>query len=70
MNFQIMATPTFEDICIGGLDGVRQVEPKQPALLFKEQLTVYMGKIYGMIRDNVKKELSPLLSSCIEVASL
>lgn len=69
MNFQsFRASPSFANISIGGLDGVRQVEAKIPALFFKEQLTAYTEKIYGIIRDNVKKELSPVLSSCIEVA--
>ncbi|OMP07673.1 hypothetical protein COLO4_07145, partial [Corchorus olitorius] len=46
---------------------VRQVEAKYPALLFKQQLTAYVEKIFGIIRDNLKKELSPLISSCIQV---
>lgn len=46
---------------------VRQVEAKYPALLFKQQLTAYVEKIYGIVRDNLKKELSPLLSTCIQV---
>ncbi|XVE81493.1 hypothetical protein DITRI_Ditri15bG0068800 [Diplodiscus trichospermus] len=46
---------------------VRQVEAKYPALLFKQQLTAYVEKIYGIIRDNLKKDLSPLISSCIQV---
>ncbi|CAA3030676.1 myosin-9-like isoform X1 [Olea europaea subsp. europaea] len=43
-----------------------QVEAKYPALLFKQQLTAYVEKIYGMIRDNLKKEISPLLGLCIQ----
>ena len=46
---------------------VRQVEAKYPALLFKQQLTAYVEKMYGIIRDNVKKDLSSLLLSCIQV---
>ncbi|KAH9729016.1 Myosin-6 [Citrus sinensis] len=45
---------------------VRQVEAKYPALLFKQQLAAYVEKIYGIIRDNLKKELSSLLSLCIQ----
>ncbi|KAM7521771.1 hypothetical protein LguiA_011673 [Lonicera macranthoides] len=45
---------------------VRQVEAKYPALLFKQQLTAYVEKIYGIIRDNLKKELGSLLSLCIQ----
>lgn len=55
---------------MGGLDVLRQVEAKYPALLFKQQLTAYVEKIYGMIRDNLKKEISPLLSLCIQVGDL
>ncbi|XP_044498190.1 myosin-6-like isoform X3 [Mangifera indica] len=47
-------------------DIVRQVDAKYPALLFKQQLTAYVETIYGIIRDNLKKDLSPLLSSCIQ----
>jgi len=52
---------------VGGVDSLRQVEAKYPALLFKQQLTAYVEKIYGMIRDNLKKEISPLLGLCIQV---
>ncbi|KAH7424896.1 hypothetical protein KP509_11G030500 [Ceratopteris richardii] len=51
---------------IGGLDSPRQVEAKYPALLFKQQLTAYVEKIYGMIRENLKSEINPLLNSCIQ----
>ncbi|KFK29930.1 hypothetical protein AALP_AA7G196700 [Arabis alpina] len=42
------------------------IEARYPALLFKQQLTACVEKIYGLIRDNLKKELSPLLGSCIQ----
>ncbi|XP_056169837.1 myosin-6-like isoform X6 [Syzygium oleosum] len=51
---------------VGGHDVVRHVEAKYPALLFRQQLTAYVEKIYGIIRDNLKKELSSFLSSCIQ----
>ncbi|KAK4591212.1 hypothetical protein RGQ29_021419 [Quercus rubra] len=51
---------------LGSLDELRQVEAKYPALLFKQQLTAFLEKIYGMIRDNLKKEISPLLGFCIQ----
>ncbi|XP_058724156.1 myosin-7-like [Vicia villosa] len=47
-------------------DVEHQVEAKYPALLFKQQLAAYVEKIYGIVRENMKKELSPLLSTCIE----
>ncbi|GJZ74407.1 myosin-17-like protein [Tanacetum coccineum] len=49
----------------GRTDHLRKVEAKYPALLFHEQLTDLLMKIYGMSRDNLKKELSPLLELCI-----
>lgn len=52
---------------LGKLDDLRQVEAKYPALLFKQQLTAYLEKIYGMIRDNLKKEISPFIGLCIQV---
>ncbi|KAG2718036.1 hypothetical protein I3760_03G202400 [Carya illinoinensis] len=51
---------------LGRLDDLRQVEAKYPALLFKQQLTAFLEKIYGMIRDSLKKEISPLLGLCIQ----
>ena len=47
-----------------------KVEPKYPALLFKQHLTAYLEKIYGMIRDSLKKEISPFLNLCIQVSIL
>lgn len=53
---------------IGGFDnGISHVEARYPAILFKQQLTACVEKIFGLIRDNLKKELSPLLSLCIQV---
>ncbi|KAK9009786.1 hypothetical protein V6N11_036312 [Hibiscus sabdariffa] len=46
---------------------VSQIEAKYPALLFKQQLSAYVEKIYGIIRDNLKRELAPLISRCIQV---
>ncbi|KAI3762096.1 hypothetical protein L1987_52519 [Smallanthus sonchifolius] len=58
--------PSFNNGSMSALDAVSQVEAKYPALLFKQQLTAYVEKIYGMIRDNLKKEISPLLGMCIQ----
>lgn len=44
------------------------VEARYPAILFKQQLTACVEKIFGLIRDNLKKEISPLLGSCIQVS--
>ncbi|KAG2589605.1 hypothetical protein PVAP13_5NG373300 [Panicum virgatum] len=51
---------------ISGLAEVYQVEAKYPAIAFKQQLTALLEKVYGIIRHNLKKELSPLLSLCIQ----
>ncbi|KMZ68017.1 Myosin-11 [Zostera marina] len=71
MTQSFRGTPTGVNLSFvnGGLSGgldIRQVEAKYPALLFKQQLTAYVEKIYGMIRDNLKKEISPLLGLCIQ----
>ncbi|XP_014490889.1 myosin-6-like [Vigna radiata var. radiata] len=47
-------------------DVVHQVDAKYPALLFKQQLAAYVEKIYGIVRENFKADLTPLLSSCIK----
>jgi len=52
---------------IGFEDGLTHVEARYPAILFKQQLTACVEKIFGLIRDNLKKELSPLLGLCIQV---
>ncbi|KEH35883.1 myosin-15 isoform X2 [Medicago truncatula] len=51
---------------IGYNDGMSHVEARYPAILFKQQLTACVEKIFGHLRDNLKKELSPLLALCIQ----
>ncbi|RVX05381.1 Myosin-17 [Vitis vinifera] len=51
---------------LGRPNDLRQVEAKYPALLFKQQLTAFLEKIYGMIRDSLKKEIAPLIGLCIQ----
>ncbi|XP_077250914.1 myosin-8-like isoform X2 [Tasmannia lanceolata] len=60
------SSPSSANLAVGALDVVRQVEAKYPALLFKQQLTAYVEKIYGIIRDNLKKDLLILLNHCIQ----
>ncbi|CDP07639.1 unnamed protein product [Coffea canephora] len=43
-----------------------RIEAKYPALLFKQHLTACVEKIYGMIRDNLKKDIGPFLNLCIQ----
>ncbi|KAF9612572.1 hypothetical protein IFM89_002168 [Coptis chinensis] len=63
---QSAGIPFLNGRMLAGLDEFRQVEAKYPALLFKQQLTAFLEKIYGMIRDNLKKEISPMLGLCIQ----
>ncbi|KAK8955413.1 hypothetical protein KSP40_PGU016919 [Platanthera guangdongensis] len=61
------SSPSSANLAMDGVDlVVRQVEAKYPALLFKQQLTAYVEKIYGIIRDNMKKDLTHLLTLCIQ----
>jgi len=58
-------------VAAGGHDDeLSPIEAKYPALLFKQQLNAYVEKIYGMIRDNLKKEISPILGLCIQVKDM
>ena len=45
--------------------GFKPVEAKYPALLFKQQLDAFVQKIFPMMRDNVKKQITPMLANCI-----
>jgi hypothetical protein len=60
-------SPISEGRLIGGLAKVCQVEAKYPAIAFKQQLTALLEKVYGIIRHNLKKDLTSLLSLCIQV---
>ncbi|KAJ4785543.1 myosin [Rhynchospora pubera] len=46
--------------------GRHQVEANYPALLFKLQLTTFVEAMYTTTRENLKKELTPLLSVAIQ----
>lgn len=46
-------------------EGFKPVEAKYPALLFKQQLDAFVQKIFPMMRDNIKKVITPLLANCI-----
>ncbi|XWS31345.1 hypothetical protein CRYUN_Cryun23aG0068500 [Craigia yunnanensis] len=67
MTMGFRSSPSSNNLAAAAaLAVVREVEAKYPALLFKQQLAAYVEKIYGIIRDNLKKELSSLLSLCIQ----
>jgi myosin-5 len=59
-------SPISDGRLIGGLAEVCQVEAKYPAIAFKQQLTALLEKVYGLIRHNLKKDLTSLLSLCIQ----
>lgn len=46
----------------GGHGGFKQIAAKYPALLFKQQLDACMGKIFPLLRDNVKRAVQTPLS--------
>ena len=48
----------------GGHGGFKQIAAKYPALLFKQQLDACMGKIFPLLRDNVKRAVQTPLSVC------
>ncbi|XP_040384389.1 protein OPAQUE1 isoform X3 [Oryza brachyantha] len=54
----------------GQRSSMSHVDARYPAMLFKQQLTASLEKIFGLIRDNLKKEISPLLSLCIQAPKL
>ncbi|KAG5112842.1 hypothetical protein JHK82_036111 [Glycine max] len=66
MTMGFRSSPSSANLPTPPLDVVRKVEAKYPALLFKQQLTAYVEKIYGILRDNLKKELASMLSLCIQ----
>ncbi|KAL5706011.1 Myosin-6 [Ranunculus cassubicifolius] len=66
MTQSFRSSPSSANLSFSGVDIIRQVEAKYPALLFKGQLEAYVETIFGIIRDNLKKELTASLSSCIQ----
>ena len=49
-----------------GVKGVEQINAKYPAFLFKQQLAAFVEKVYGMLRDHMKKDMSKALAECIQ----
>ncbi|WOL00832.1 hypothetical protein Cni_G09545 [Canna indica] len=43
-----------------------RIEARYSALLFKQQLTAYVERLYAIIQDNLKKEINPSLTLCIQ----
>lgn len=41
-------------------------EAKYPALLFKQQMDAHVTKIFTILRDHVKKAITPLLPGCMQ----
>ncbi|GKU86169.1 hypothetical protein SLEP1_g731 [Rubroshorea leprosula] len=67
MTMGFRSSPSSNNLAAAAaLAVVRQVDAKYPALLFMQQVAAYVEKIYGIIRDNLKKELHSLLNLCIQ----
>ncbi|KAL3838697.1 hypothetical protein ACJIZ3_023288 [Penstemon smallii] len=66
MNGRLVQGPRSSFKYHGLEDGLAHKEAKYPAILFKQQLTACVEKIFGLIRDNLKKEILPLLAQCIQ----
>ncbi|URD93545.1 DIL domain [Musa troglodytarum] len=62
-NVQSLKSPSK---LIGGDDNLTYVDARYPAILFKQQLAACLEKIFGLMRDNLKKEILPLLNLCIQ----
>lgn len=64
MIIQTIKSPTK---LFGLEETLSQVEARYPAIMFKQQLTASLEKIFGHLRESLKKEILPLLSLCIQV---
>ncbi|KAJ6890328.1 hypothetical protein NC651_023977 [Populus alba x Populus x berolinensis] len=62
------SSPSSANLKIG--KDTQLVEAKYSAFLFKQQLTASVEKMHGIILDNLKKDLSPLISSWFQVLSV
>lgn len=65
---QVMQVPKSPSKNTAQEESLSHVDARYPAMLFKQQLTACLEKIFGLIRDNLKREISPLLSLCIQVS--
>lgn len=45
----------------GGVGGCRLIEAKYPTLLFRQRLDGFVQKIFFMMRDNIKKNITAML---------
>ena len=54
-----------EEEAVPGQNGANKVQANYPAMLFKQHLDAFVQKIFPMLRDNVRNEISLHLSYCI-----
>ncbi|KAI4326405.1 hypothetical protein MLD38_031725 [Melastoma candidum] len=66
MTMGFRSSSSDANLAAAAAAAIHHVEARYPALLFKQQLTAYVEIIYGIVRDNLKKELGSLLSLCIQ----
>ncbi|KAK9291547.1 hypothetical protein L1049_019495 [Liquidambar formosana] len=66
MTMGFCSSPSSANLAAAGVDVVHKFEANDPTSLFKQQLTVCVEIMCGIIRENLKEELSPLLSLCFQ----
>ncbi|GJP35900.1 hypothetical protein CLOM_g20443 [Closterium sp. NIES-68] len=67
-SFRGPVPPSLDDWSAVQADGLQAVDAKFPALLFKQQLTAFVEKVYSSIRDSLKKDISQMLVACIQAS--
>lgn len=66
INSRFTRVATMSSPSTPGVSGVEQIDAKYPAFLFKQQLAAFVEKVYGMLRDRVKKDINPQFATCIQ----
>jgi myosin-5 len=62
-RFSRISSPTSASPSV---HGVGKIDAKYPAFLFKQQLAAFVEKVYGILRDRVKKDITPQFATCIQ----
>lgn len=66
LNSRFVRATTPVSTSSPGVKGVSHIDAKYPAFLFKQQLAALVEKIYGTLRDRVKKDVTPQFATCIQ----
>ena len=62
-RFSRISSPTSASPSV---HGVGKIDAKYPAFLFKQQLAAFVEKVHGILRDRVKKDITPQFATCIQ----